>query len=736
MFKNKGKFYLVGQLFFDHVMAIIAAALLLTAVQTLAAETVSGNADVMVVTAQGEQSTTAPLRGIVAKQSAAGTKTQTPLVETPLSLTVVTRTQMDKQRVTSVSDAFNYSAGVLPNYRGASNRSDEIIVRGFRYAPKFLDGLSFGLIGQGAGIGKIDPWLLERVELIRGPASVMYGQVGPGGTVMMTSKRPTAEKIRHVQFSAGNKRLGEAAFDVGGVLSDDSSLLYRLNGIANTRQQFVNDARQQRMAIAPALTWLPNADTSLTVLTSYQYDPEAGFRNFLPAYGTVFATNAGYIPYALNVSDPNYHQSKREQVALGYIFEHSLNRATSVQQNLRYSQLHDSYKYLVYSTGGSATDTTLMRNQQREKIDADELGVDNQLKASFVTHAVKHTLLAGLDYKWQKRSTNFWRKAGDKYNFDWAHPRYGGSYLENDSNLPLVRSAFKKLDQVGIYLQDQAVWQRWNLLLSGRHDWTEIRTYERTLNNAKRQSNDDAFTGRAALLYAFDNGVSPYLSYSTSFEPNLDSSIPGSASFKPTTGEQIEVGMKFQPVGSETLLTLSLFDITQKNITSWNSKLKFNEQIGKVESRGAEAELRTQITPALNLISAYSYTEAETQESTNVSTPAGNRPAATPRHMASAWGSYFVHNGPLTGVTLGTGVRYTGSSYGDNKESFSVPHYILYDAMVSYDVGAASSQLKGAVLQLNVNNLTDKHYVASCSNNEACFYGVGRSIIATVSYRW
>ncbi|MGL9751044.1 MAG: TonB-dependent receptor plug domain-containing protein [Symbiopectobacterium sp.] len=354
-----------------------------------------------------------------------------PLVKTPQSIAVVTRAQMDKQRVRSVSDAFNYSAGVLPNYRGSSNRNDETIVRGFRYAPKFLDGLSFGLIGQGAGIGKIEPWLLERVELIRGPASVMYDQVDPGGTVIMTSKRPTAEKIRHVQFSAGNHRFGKAAFDFGGVLSDDSALLYRLNGIANTRQQFVKDARQQRIAIARALTWLPNADTR-------------------------FATNAGYIPYSLNVSDPNYHHSTRKQIAFGYIFEHSFNRAISVQQNLRYSQLHDNYKSLVYSTGGSATDTRLTRNQQREKIDADELGIDS---------SVNHTLLVGLDYIWQKRDVNLWLNSGSQYDFDWAHPHYGESYLENDSDLPLVRGAFKKLDQVGLYVQDQAVWQQWNLLL-------------------------------------------------------------------------------------------------------------------------------------------------------------------------------------------------------------------------------------------------------------------------------
>ncbi len=234
MSENKRKYYLIGWLFFGYVTALSVALSLLMAVPTLAAATVTRNADVMVVIAQGEQNTALPAGRILAKQSAAGTKTQTPLVKTPQSIAVVTRAQMDTQRVNAVSDAFNYSAGVLPNYRGSSNRNDETIVRGFRYAPKFLDGLSFGLIGQGAGIGKIDLWLLERVELIRGPASVMYGQVKPGGTVMMTSKRPTAEKVRHVQLSAGNQRFGEAAFDVGGALSDDSALLYRLSGIANT----------------------------------------------------------------------------------------------------------------------------------------------------------------------------------------------------------------------------------------------------------------------------------------------------------------------------------------------------------------------------------------------------------------------------------------------------------------------------------------------------------------------
>lgn len=717
-----------------NTMPAMLASTLLVAAHAQAADTTTST-DTMVVSATAAESVTAPLKGIVAKESASGTKTSTPLIKTPQSVTVVTRDQMDAQAVSSVSDALNYSSGVVSNYRGSSNRNDEVIARGFRYAPKFLDGLSYGLSGQGAALGKIDPWLLERVELVHGPASVLYGQVNPGGLISMTSKRPTAEDIHKVELSAGNQHLGEAAFDFGGALNDDKTLLYRLNGIASTRDEFVKDYKEKRVAIAPAITWLPNSDTSFTLLTSYQNDPKAGYRNFLPKIGTVTEASAGYIPRDLDVSDPNYNRSKREQIGIGYIFDHSFNDNVSFQQNFRYSQLRERYKYLVYTwSNPEISDTSLSRRQVREELNADEIGLDNQMKVKLETGDVQHTVLSGVDYKWQDRDYNYWRNSGSGYNFDWANPSYGGSYLVSDSQLSLNQSYKKKLDQVGVYLQDQMEWNQWNLLLSGRHDWSQIRTQDHTTSTSTQQD-DSKFTGRTGLLYAFDNGISPYVSYSTSFEPNLDSGAPGTPAFKPTTGEQSEVGIKFQPKGSNTLLTLSLFDITQKNITSYNSVTQYNEQIGKVKSKGAEAEVHTQLTPEISLMAAYTYTDAVTKDSYTAS-QVNKTPSAIPRHSASTWGSYSFQNGPLRGVTLGTGVRYVGSSYGDNAESFKVPAYTLYDAMARYELGSLSSQLKGTTVQLNVNNLTDKRYVASCGGDTACFYGSGRTVVATVSYSW
>jgi iron complex outermembrane receptor protein len=290
--------------------------------------------ETLVVTQGVSQEPTAPVKGIVATKTLSATKTSAEIVKTPQSVSVITRDQMAMQDVTSVSQALRYSAGVFTEYRGSSNRNDEVFVRGFSYVPKFLDGLSFGATAS-SQTGTVDPWLLERVELVRGPASVLFGQVNPGGLIGMTSKRPTAESIHNVQFRTGNHDLAEGAFDFGGKLSDDGRVLYRVNGIARTQHNQVEDYKETRMAIAPALTWYPNDQTRFTLLTSYQKDPDAGYRNFLPAYGTVKSANGQYIPRDFNVSDPNYDQSWREQTLIGYELEHQFADNLTFRQNAR-----------------------------------------------------------------------------------------------------------------------------------------------------------------------------------------------------------------------------------------------------------------------------------------------------------------------------------------------------------------------------------------------------------------
>ncbi|TKJ83802.1 TonB-dependent siderophore receptor [Erwinia persicina] len=705
---------------------LLASALLMAP----AVQAATGADSTMTVTAESQESVTAPNKGIVAKASASGTKTATALRKTPQSISVVTRDQMDDQDARSVADALSYTSGVVATYRGNSNRNDEVISRGFRYAPKLLDGLHFGLSSENGGAGQLDPWLLERVELVHGPASVLYGQVSPGGLVLMTSKRPTAESIHEVQLSTGNRHYGEAAFDFGGKLNDDNTLFYRLNGIGSTQNEFVKNSKQQRMAIAPALTWLPNEDTSFTLLTSYQDDPKAGSRNFLPRAGTLYPTAAGYVPYDLNVSDSDFAKSKRQQTSIGYSLEHSFNEAVSFTQNLRYTHRNEDYKYLVYNVDDG--DHTLTRMAQHETEMTNEFNVDNQLKAVFDTGEVLHTVLTGFDYRYSHINSKMYRDYGSSYPMDW---RTQSRVDVDESLLALATNNKKTLNQYGVYLQDQLEWNNWNLLLSGRNDWSQVRNQDLTTGGSDITYNDSAFTGRAGLLYAFDNGISPYVSYSTSFEPVLEQAAPGADPLKPTTGEQTEVGVKFQPKGVDAMMTVSWFDINQKNVSSYNRLTNAYEQIGKVNSQGVETELHIQPTPEIKLIAAYTYTDVVTKRSTDPD-EVGHSPNAIPRHAASAWGSYSFLNGALNGLTVGTGVRYVGKAPGDDIGEYTVPHYTLYDAMVKYDLGQAVTALKGTTLQFNAQNLTDKHYVSSCAGQYACFYGAGRTFVASVNYRW
>lgn len=711
---------------YNKITALWTATLAVSSIgnQALAAE------ETLVVTAGSSEDPTAPLKGIVATRTLSATKTAAEIVKTPQSVSVVTRDQMRALDVTSVSQALRYSAGVFTEYRGSSNRNDEVFVRGFSYVPKFLDGLSYGATAS-SQTGTFDPWLLERVELVRGPASVLFGQVNPGGLIAMTSKRPVSQPIHELQFRTGNHHLAEGAFDFGGPLSDDGRLLYRLNGIARTQNSQVEDYKETRMAIAPALTWYPDDATRMTLLTSYQKDPDAGYRNFLPRYGTVESVDGSYIARDFNVSDPSYNQSWREQTMIGYEFEHQPDDTFTLRQNARYATIKQKYRYLVYSSS-PANSSVLSRRAQHETRQTDEFGIDNQLEAKFASGQVAHTVIGGLDYKTSKDKQYLGRAGGSQYDLDWRSPTYGVSV--DESAFSPATNEQQNLDQAGVYVQDQLSWQNWELLVSGRYDWAEVRTTDFT-DASSTQQNDNKFTWRTGLLYAFDFGLSPYISYSTSFEPNLQTNrAPGVGPFDPSEGKQVEVGVKYQP-DPNALITLALYDLTQSNVATYNSAAGWFENSGKVRSKGVEAEAHATLFENLNLIASYTYTDAETVNTTVIGTE-GKTPARIPTHMASAFTSYTLPDGALKSLTAGVGVRYIGTSYGDAKNTFKVPAVDLYDAMVSYELGELNSSLKGAQVQFNVNNIADTRYVASCASDSACFYGIGRTVTATVSYAW
>ncbi|WEL75271.1 TonB-dependent siderophore receptor [Pseudomonas sp. CBSPAW29] len=308
--------------------------------------------------------------------------------------------------------------------------------------------------------------------------------------------------------------------------------------------------------------------------------------------------------------------------------------------------------------------------------------------------------------------------------------RYGGVFAPNTP----FASTLQRADQTGLYAQQQMTFNdRWVLTVGGRQDHSSARTDNRLTDTGQKQD-DNKFTYRAGLVYLADNGLSPYISYATSFDPVLGTDFYGT-SFKPSTAKQSEVGIKYQPPGIDSYITLSLFDLTQQNVKTTDPSNPLNSvQTGEVNVRGVELEGKASLAKGLDLLATLTYNDAEVSKSNNP-LEKGNRPTDTPEKMASLWADYTLPFGPLTGLGFGVGVRYIGSTEADAANTVSVPSYTLLDAAVHYDFDKLIPAAKGLRLAVNATNLTDKHYYEGCSLS-SCSAGYDRSVIASLRYRW
>ncbi|UFN50055.1 TonB-dependent siderophore receptor [Roseomonas sp. OT10] len=677
-----------------------------------------------------------PVQGYVAPVTTTGTKTDTPLIEAPQSVGVVTRQQMDDQAPQTVSEALRYTAGVLPEVR-PSARYDSVFVRGFggqgtsAAFVNFLDGLRVGR-GANYAVPNFDPWLLERIEVLRGPASVLYGQTGAGGLVNLVSRRPTETPIHEVRLEAGNDARMQTAFDFGGPLTADGTFQYRLTGIGRIADTQVDYVGEKRIAIAPALTWRPSSDTTVTVLAGFQDDPEIGFYNFYPATGTVLPNRNGSLGRNFFAGDPNWQKDQRRQAWVGYQLEHRLDDTWTVRQNLRYMNI-DSERRVLSIASIAADGRTATRRALHAIEHADTLALDNQAQATFSTGPLRHTLLGGVD--WSATWADSRVAVGTAPSLDLFAPVYYRTITG-----PAMGNAARtsqETDQVGVYLQDQIALDRFRLNLGIRHDWANSDTQAYSTGLHTKQD-DQEWTWRVGGLYLFDSGVAPYVSYSTSFLPNAGVQAParGGKPFEATTGEQYEVGVKYQPPGRTSFVQLAAYQITQDNVLTPDPLYTtFSVSTGRIRSRGIELDARASLTNNLDLIGAYAYTEAEIRRS-NTAGVAGNRVPQVPEHSASGWLNYRFTEGALRGLQLGGGARYVGETYGNEANSFKVKDFTLFDAAVRYDFGARFESMKGLEFAVNASNLADKEYVASCNTDTTCYFGTGRLVLGSLRMRW
>ncbi len=670
-----------------------------------------------------------PIDGYVPRVSQSGTKTSTPLIRTPQSISVIGSEQIADQGAQTLVEATRFTSGVVSETFGNDTRNDFLLIRGFpaQVTGYFLDDLQ--LVSPGFATFRLEPFNLERIEVLKGPASVLYGGSDVGGIVNGVSKRPPLEAHGLVEVAVDNYGNAFQHFDVGGPVSPgpNNHLYYRVEGVHRDGDTQVAFTPADRLSIAPSLTYAPDAATNLTLLGSYEKDRTRG-ENFLPYVGSVTPASFGRIPTSTFLSDPNIDTFQRNQALIGYAFDHRFNDAFTVRQNLRYSDLRINDR-TNFGNGYDAFSANPAVDLERFNFNTTphltEFAVDTQGEARFRTGPVANVALAGIDYK----RFNFADREGFALgpDIDVTAPVYGTTPLI--SNTSFVNN-FNTQDQLGEYLQEQARYGHFTLVLSGRHD-----TLTSVLDNdnlaTKTSSTKDALTGRVGLIYTTDGGLAPYATYATSFEPQIgtNNSTATPTLLQPQRGELTEVGVKYQPVGSNLSFTGALFNLTETNVlTTDPANSLISLQVGQERSRGFELEAQGSLTDGLKILAAY--TGYQIRDIADLNTALiGKVPVGTPQNFGSLFLDYTLQTGLLKGLGAGAGVRYFGGSFADQANTLGVPSYALADFDAHYERGHWRAQF-------NITNAFDKTFVSTCSSANACFYGQKVRSLFSLAYRW
>ncbi|MDW3711625.1 MULTISPECIES: TonB-dependent siderophore receptor [Pseudomonas] len=689
------------------------------------------------ISGQSVESAYGPVDGYVATRSATGTKTDTPILEIPQAVNVITADQIETQGARNLTQALRYTPGLGVN--GFTDRNaiaDEITSRGFAPTPLYLDGAYLPYAGSLGGAPQIDPYTLERVEVLKGPSSVLYGQNQPGGVVNMVSKRPTTEQRSQVKFGLGSYHRVNGAFDTSGPIDEEKQFSYRLVGLAKKGNEQVAHTNNERLLLAPSLTWAPSEDTSLTLLAQIQRDDGLFDYQALPMVGSLVRGPTGQkIDRDFFSGDSKYNDYKRDQYILGYDFTQNLSDDLKFRSTARYIDVRDRYKgFYLRSFATDTNGNTDYTRANRVKLDWQQHNIaytlDNNLEFRFNTGALEHTTLAGIDYR------HFNRKY-DGYNAYNVLPvdLYGKNNYDTSSVTPVLDTKWDNtIRQIGLYAQDQIKLDSWILTIGGRKDWAEVENKD-LLADTITEQRDHKFTGRVGLTYVTDFGLAPYISYSESFLPTVGTAAPerGGKAFEPTEGKQYEVGVKYQPY-EKTLITAAVFQIEQKNVLTGDVEYpQYQSQQGEVRSRGIELEAKSSIEN-IDVLAAATYIDSFYTKETYGNED--NRSEAQAPVSATAWVDYHFVQAPLAGLTWGVGARYTGRKPGDAANSFHTPSYVVYDTTLRYDLGKLSSDMRGLQASLNVQNLFDREYVSDCNYSFGCYYGQERVASVEVSYDW
>lgn len=656
----------------------------------------------------------------VADSTATSTKSDIPLIETPQSVSVITRSQMLDRAVTSIAQALRYTPGVQGEPFGFDSRLTWLRFRGFDNTTNglFKDGLQLRNPAFGVAYN-LEPYGAEQLDVLRGPSSFLYGQSSPGGLLNYVSKRPTLQSLHEVQFLAGNFGRYEGRFDFGGRIKDSDAFSFRLTGLFRESGTQIDNVPNDRVYLAPALTWRLAPSTSVTFFATYQKDRVGAFQ-WLPADGTLLSNPNGFIQPHRFSGQPSVDRYNRTEHSVGYEFHHQFSDNWKFLQKMRYNS-NETDNVSTYVLGLEPDRRTAIRDQWTSFGKLTAVAIDNQLNGKLSTGSFHHNLLAGLDFQ----------RVSVRHNQNFAEASSIDIFNRHDYGAVGIIPYFdSKQDttqlQTGVYIQDQIKYDRWLLTLGGRHDWAKNETTDNVGGTTSTQTDRKA-TGRAALTYLFDNGLAPYFSYSTFFLPSIGLNANGQQ-FKPETGRQYEAGIKYQIPNTRAFLTAAVFDLTRENYVQNDPGTFLPVQRGKVSSRGIELEGVASFDSGIDLIASYTLFDNEVKETVDP-IEQGKRLVQIPSQFGSLWVKYTVPAGSWKGLGIGGGARYTGYNYADVGNTFRVPSFVVGDAVIDYTWNHYR-------FALNISNILN-HNAFTCFNEGiTCNFGERRTVIGTVAYRW
>ena len=697
----------------------------------------------------------------VLPNATAGTKTDTPIMETPLNVQVVSKQVMKDQQVITVADALQNVSGVTVNSASynaaAAGTSQALFFRGFASETFFRDGFR---LQQGSATREMSN--IESVEVMKGPAAILYGMVEPGGMVNVITKQPLATPYYALNQQFGSFSNYRTTVDATGPLTKDDTLLYRMNMSYQDSGSFIQFQNKQDVFIAPVLKWNISPRTQATFELEYNYQNLGLAVSRVPRFGTTFDANGNVIspgqlfPIPRSVNYGEYSPGSVENIFGSFNWSHQFNDDWSVKHRFSVNQQNQNINSLIMPIQANATDVS--RAYMGNTWDNNTYATSLDLTGHFNTFGLRHTLLTGGDYYRINSGNAFSVDLSPQTTISIFNPVHSMVGI-SASNLAPWTTTTTQTDQFGYYIQDQ-IKLPYDVHVMGGIRYQNIHQIQSTINgdflkqlgveDAHATQSQDAVTPRVGILWQPQSWLSLYANYVESFGANQGVMYPGKA-IPPTSANQYEGGIKTEFYNGRLRANFAYFDLTKTNIVTTDPRFPlgpFVLAVGAVQSRGYEFDMTGEILPGWNAIATYSYTDARIAKSNNDGTnpfsptgsvdPVGTRMFGVPRNTARLWNTYEFQQGDLQGLKFGGGVTVrdgqTGCCY---QPAITIPGYATLDMMTSYHFKVGKSKLTA---QLNVNNLLNKYYYTGIYTNftgvDAVDFGTPRSFMGSIGIQF